>query len=124
IAVKDTMNAMKLSMEKQVALFYDVSVAITFNLNLKRIEIVNNGRTNVYIWGDRLNRGKKVMDRKPRMITPGGSYYVLADSFYEELRQKLPKGSEGRIPFELFLKNEAGDSFAIETEFFSVWDKD
>jgi hypothetical protein len=123
-ATADSLVAVKTSLEKQLALLYDVSVAVTFDHNLKRIVLVNNGRTNLYIWGDQLNRGKRVMEAKPKMITPGGSYYIIADSFYEELGGKLPKGSKDTIPFDVFIKNEVGDSFVIESQFFAVWYND
>jgi hypothetical protein len=123
-ATADSLVAVKTSLEKQLALLYDVSVAVTFDHNLKRIVLVNNGRTNLYVWGDQLNRGKRVMETKPKMITSGGSYYIIADSFYEELGRKLPKGSKDTVPFDLFVKNEVGDSFLIESQFFATWYND
>jgi len=123
-ATADSLVAVRTSLEKQLALLYDVSVAVTFDQNLRRIILANNGRTNLYVWGDQLNRGKQVMEAKPKMVTPGGSYYIIADSFYEELGRKLPKGSKDTIPFDVFIKNEVGDSFVIESQFFAVWYND
>jgi len=123
-ATSDSLVAVRTSLEKQLALLYDVSVAVTFDHNLKRIILVNNGRTNLYIWGDQLNRGNRVLEAKPKMITPGGSHYIIADSFYEELGRKLPKGSKDMIPFDVFIKNEVGDSFIIESQFFATWFND
>jgi hypothetical protein len=123
-ATADSLVAVKTSLEKQLALLYDLSVAVTFDQNLKRIILLNNGRTNLYVWGDQLNRGKRVMEAKPRIITPGGSYYIIADSFYEELGRKLPKGSQDTVPFDVFVRNEVGDSFLVESQFFATWYND
>jgi hypothetical protein len=62
------------------------------------------------------------MESKPRLITPlGGSYYIIADTLYKELADKMPKGSERMVPFDLFVKNEHGDQFMVEAQFFPVW---
>jgi len=60
----------------------------------------------------------------PGRAVEGPRLDLIADSFYEELGQKLPKGSPGTIPFEVFVKNEAGDRFLIESQFFAVWYND
>jgi hypothetical protein len=120
-SLQKTTEEMNRNIGTEVGLNYDVAVEITFDNQVKHVNIANKGRTNVYVWGDKLDQQKPLIDTKGRMIAPGGSYYIIADTFYGELGTKLPKGSQRLVPFSVFLKNENGDEFIVECQFFAVW---
>src|SRR5713226_7504773 len=92
-SLQKTTEEMNKNIETEVGLNYDVAVEVTFDNQVKHVNISNKGRTNVYVWGDKLDQQKPVLDTKGRMIAPGGYSYILADTFYEELGKKMPKGS-------------------------------
>jgi hypothetical protein len=120
-SLQKTTEEMNKNIGTEVGLNYDVAVEVTFDNQVKHVNISNKGRTNVYVWGDKLDQQKPLIDTKGKMIAPGGSYYIIADTFYEELGTKLPKGSQRLVPFSVFLKNENGDEFIVECQFFAVW---
>jgi hypothetical protein len=51
---KDTMEAMKLALEKELSLFYDISIGVRVDDDKKRMTFVNIGRTNIVLWGLKL----------------------------------------------------------------------
>lgn len=112
---------MNTNIKTEVALNYDVAVEVTFDNQVKHVNIANKGKTNVFVWGDKLDEQKPNLGKKGMMIAPGGYYYILADTFYEELGAKLPKGSQRVVPFDVYLKNEHGDEFVVQCQFFAVW---
>jgi len=110
-------DAMRTAIQSGVGLNYDVSVEVTFDSQLKRINIANKGRTNLMLWGDKLADQKPLIEKSGRLIVPGGSYYILADTFYTELASKLANGGSMTIPFILYLKNEQGKEYVVTTQF-------
>jgi hypothetical protein len=120
-SLKKTTEEMNKNIQTEVALNYDVAVEVTFDNQVKHVNISNKGRTNVYVWGDKLDQQKPLVDTKGRMIAPGGYYYIIADTFFEELSKKMPNGSERLVPFAVFLKNENGDEFIVDCQFFASW---
>jgi hypothetical protein len=120
-SLQKTTEEMNKNIQTEVGLNYDVAVEVTFDNQVKHVNMSNKGRTNVYVWGDKLDRQKAVLDTKGRMIAPGGYYYIIADTFYEELSKKMPNGSDRLVPFAVFLKNENGDEFIVDCQFFASW---
>jgi hypothetical protein len=119
--LKEVTGKMNEGIQTELALNYDVTVEVTFDNSVKHVNIANKGRTNVYIWGDKVGDDPPTMETKGRMIAPGGYYYILADKFYEEVGKRLPKGSEKLLPLTVYLKNDHGNEFSVECQFFAVW---
>jgi len=120
-SLEKTTEEMNKNIETEVALNYDVAVEVTFDNQVKHVNISNKGRTNVYVWGDKLDQQNPVLEKKGKMIAPGGYYYIIADTFYQELAKKLPHDSQRTVPFKVFLRNENGDEFIVECQFFADW---
>jgi hypothetical protein len=119
--LKEVTKKMNEGIQTELELNYDVTVEVTFDNSVKHVNIANKGRTNVYVWGDKIGDGPPTMDTKGRLIAPGGYYYILADKFYEEVGRVLPKGSEKLLPFTVYLKNDHGNEFTVQCQFFAVW---
>ena len=93
-------------------LHLQVSVEITYSN--KRINTINKGQTNLFLWGTRLNNDAKTLEKQPRLVTPGGSYYILANDLDTELKQKLPKDQDVWVPFEVYLSNQNSKKYIVK----------
>ena len=62
------------------------------------------------------------MENEGSVITPGGFYYIFADSFYKEGSEKVPKEAQSLIPFELYLRSENGKQHAATCYFLAKWE--
>lgn len=92
-----------------------VSAEITYDQNSKRINIYNKGQTNIYLWGTKLGEGPKVMEQESRLITPGGSYYLLAESLEGDLRKALGKQSEVKGLLIIYLTSQNDVKYTVST---------
>ncbi|MGA7181404.1 MAG: hypothetical protein WBX11_17715 [Thiobacillaceae bacterium] len=92
-----------------------VSPEITYDQNSKRLNICNKGQTNFYLWGTRVGDGAKVIEQEPRLITPGGFYYLLADSIEDDLRKALGKQSEVKGLFTIYLTSQNDVQYVVST---------
>ena len=75
--------------------------------------MINNGRTNVELWGARLGKGTVQMFPKPQIITPTGSYNQSLDEFYQALLRTFTKGTTEDIPLTLLVTNEKKERFTF-----------
>jgi hypothetical protein len=107
-ATTETMNG---ALQKQLTLFYDVSVNVLFDTEKKLVGFVNNGRTNVSIWGIRMEQEPMILLAEGRSIPPGGAFQIPGGPAYDFVRRRFPKPSEGLVPFEVFIKNGRGEEF-------------
>ena len=110
-ALKGTTETMNGALQKQLALFYDVSVNVLFDPEKKLVSFVNNGRTNVSIWGTRMADEPLSLLNEGRIIPPGGAYQIPGGPTGDLLITRFPKPSKGFLPFEVFIKNERGEQF-------------
>jgi hypothetical protein len=116
-ALQSTSEAMNTAVQTQLALNYAVSVEITFDVGQQRVNIHNNGNTDITLWGDRLDNQPPVYEKDPKIITHGGFYYVLAGTLYDELRGKLAAGSKATFPFEVYMKDAKGQKYMARCVF-------
>ena len=92
-----------------------VSAEITYDQSSKRINIYNKGQTNIYLWGTKLGDGSKVVEQEPRLITPGGFYYLLAESLENDLRKALGKQPEVKGLFIIYLTSQNDVKYTVST---------
>lgn len=95
-----------------------VSAEIAYDQNMKRVNIYNKGQTNIYLWGTKLGDGPKVVEQDPRLITPSGFYYLLADSLEGDLRKALGKESEVQGRFTIYLTSQNDVKYTVSTLLF------
>jgi hypothetical protein len=119
-AVTETMNN---AIQDEARLNYRVAVDVTFDAGSKRVWIVNKGRSVIWLWGDKVGNAAPQIEEKPREITPGGSYYIVGDRFYE-IVSKVQKDSAKSLPFLLYLRSENGKPFVVSSQFNFVWQND
>jgi len=68
---------------------FTVSVDVVYEPGSKRLNVHNKGQTNIYLWGSKLGDGPQVLEKAPVLITPGGFYYIFADSLEACTRTRL-----------------------------------
>jgi len=120
--LETTTEVMNGAIQRQLGILSQVSLAITFDIGQRRINITNNGNQNLELWGNRLADQKPTIDNEPRIIPRGGYYYLLAGNFYKEATEKLKDKPESFIPFEVYLKDDTGSEFVAKSQFLAQWD--
>jgi len=98
---------------------FTLSVDVTYEDNTKHLNIYNKGATNVYLWGTKLGTGPTTMDPEPRLITPGGFYYILADTVERDTLAKIPKDGEARGNLHTYLTSQNGTKYVVTTILFA-----
>lgn len=124
VAVQGTMEGMNGALQKQLALFYEVSVNVIFEPETKLLFITNNGRTNVSIWGDKFGGNAAAIVADGRAIPPGGALKVDAAYVHDFLRERFPKPNSGLVPYELYIKNDRGEKFVQGSQIGIRWQGD
>jgi len=122
-SLASTTAAMNLALQKQLALFYEVSVTPVWDASAKKITIMNSGRTNVSVWGTRLDDDPPLM-WDSRVISPMSTYIVAAEYIFDELRQKVPKGTGRFVSYDLYITNDKGEEFVEHCEIGVSWKDD
>ncbi len=92
-----------------------VSTDVTYDQSTKRINIYNKGQTNIYLWGTKVGSGSKVMETDPRLITPSGSYYLLAESVESDLSKALDGQSEVKGLLTIYLTSQNDIKYIVST---------
>jgi hypothetical protein len=111
--------AMNEALQKQLALFYDVSINVAYDVDKKLVVLTNDGRTNVAVWGQKFGTEPPDINANGTTIIPGGmTTNSQTASFNSLLTQiKVPHGQVFLIPFELYLKNEKGEEYVQRCNF-------
>jgi hypothetical protein len=118
-----TTFAMNRALQKQLALFYEVSVTPIWDASTKKITIVNTGRTNIAVWGTKFSDYPALM-WDSRVISPMGTYIVTAGYIYDGLLERVPKGAGQFVPYDLYIKNDKGEEFVEHCEIGTSWTND
>jgi len=123
--LEKTTETMNTALQKQLGLFYDVSVNVVYDEPKKMINVINGSRTNIQLWGLEIGGVKPKIDTEGRTIegNNAGWEFDVAPQ-YEALRAKGPQGQMFKVPFELFLKNERGEEFVVHCYMGTIWNKD
>jgi hypothetical protein len=116
-----TMENMQQTQQRLLALNYEVSVNVGFNLNPRQVTIQNAGKSNVTLWGYKLWDQKPIFQKMPGIMTPGDLYFLSGDTIYNHLSQRLPKDQTAEIPFEVYLRNENGQDYIAKVVYVTEW---
>ncbi len=103
--------------QKEFALSYSPCVDITYQN--KRINIYNKGKANLRLWGTQLAGGIRLLEKRPRIISPDGSYFLFGDHLDQELQQKLPANDRCAIPFDVFLEDALSRKYTVKELLFA-----
>ena len=125
-SVKDILGAMELSLEKQVELFYDVQINVVYNEPTKRLAIINNGRSNITVWAQRVAEKTASMTEYPKtaLVPPGGTYEIPLEEGLQRVMAVLPKGQSYNYWFTFFVKNEKKERFTVSGDLVASWHGD
>lgn len=111
-----TISARQTEISKELAeLPYAVSVEVTYESTLKRLNIHNKGQTNLYLWGTKLADGPKAIEAEPRLIAPTGFYYLLADSLESVALGTTGTSIKTKNVLELYITSQSGSRYVIST---------
>jgi hypothetical protein len=124
-ALKSTTENMNGALQKQLALFYDVSINVNYDQEKKRLILTNLGRTNVALWGTKFFDDAASIESQGRSLQAnGGGYDINAARMYDYAIARMPKGQTGLAPFEIYLKNERSEEFVEHCYFGISWNGD
>jgi hypothetical protein len=121
VAAQQILQKMNESLEKQLALSYDVMLVATYDNPSKKMIFSNGGRTNIALWGWKIEGTLPSVGGGPRTIIPGGSYGGAMPELTEILTKLTRKGVDRLVPFEIYVKNERGEEFTVYANFGITW---
>jgi hypothetical protein len=98
-------------LQDQLELFYEPSVAGSFVPTAKEFNLLNNGRTNLELWGSKLANGKPVIFKQANVLALNSGYRFAASPLYNELSQYVKGGSGVNLTYDVYLKNEHGKEY-------------
>jgi len=106
-----TMEEMNKAAQEQAALSYEVALRVQLNLPDNVLEITNEGRTPVTLWGTKISDQPTMMRSAPTILAPGAPDAVPAAQIVALATDLMNKKQAALIPLMLFLKNEKGEEF-------------
>jgi hypothetical protein len=124
VATQGTMESMRIAAENQLKLFYDVNLNPVYEPSTKRLALINEGRTNIFIWEIKTGTGPRVPEKEARVVNPGGSFLISLQKLYELAKKDLAKGSAAQTPLDIFVKNAKGEEFTVQGYLVAVWAND
>jgi len=110
---KNNSEEERLRVEREL-LAIDYTPSINFIYQSPRVLILNNGRTNVELWGASYGAIDTPIEREPRLITPGTHYYIQADQLESQMRARLTEGQQGFTPCRVFVKTQDKKKYTIK----------
>lgn len=118
-----TTEMMNGSLQKQVALFYDVQVNVVYNENTKKLMVINSGRTNISLWSQRVgDEGDPVLTyKKPDIVPPTGTYEIALGDTIKTIAAVLPKDQTHPYTFTFLVMNEKQEKFTVNGDLIAVW---
>jgi len=95
-----------------------IAIDLTYDGATKAFNFLNRGTANIYLWGDKLDGGNKVMDAPRTLTANGGSYHIWGDQVIPEIETKVKIFGELRIPFEVYVTTEQKDQYILH---YQLW---
>jgi hypothetical protein len=102
----------------------DISSEISYTPSLTMIfqdhgekphfEILNSGRTNVYLWGEKLNDDSKVMMDAPRIISINTAYLIPTDNYVAAAIVIVGINGDTPMNYEIYLADDYNRKFTAK----------
>lgn len=89
---------------RELDLNYDMTIEFVYQSD--RFVLYNRGKTNISLWGAKVDDTARDLGGTPRIIAPAGSYYLLTNLFEPWVRAKFPHEAEVRVPMQIYLSDE------------------
>jgi hypothetical protein len=122
-----TTKVMSDSLQKELGLFYDVSLSIRYDIATKQLLFTNKGRTNLILWGlgsDFLGIPPIIIEKEGRVIAPSTEYFLGMPEIYSDISRRFQAGATGFVPFEAYVKNEKGEEFVAHFKIGVYWENE
>lgn len=116
-ALQKTTESMNGAIQKELSLFYDVSVSTIYSPSDKKLTIANTGRTNITIGGIKVSTGEPQIVPEGRVLIQQATYSIDLASVYDAIVQQGLKDPNGLVPFDVYVKNEKLEEFVIHSYF-------
>jgi len=114
--LKQSTEEMNKIAQEQAALSYEVAVHVRVNLPDNELEITNEGRTPVTLWGWKFLDESPVMLARPNILAPGAPHSLSAEKIVTVAVQQMKKHAAS-VSVVLFLKNEKSEEFVAHYVF-------
>jgi hypothetical protein len=122
---RQTMEAMKISLERQVELFYDVQINVTCNEASKKLILANTGRANITLWAQAIGEENEKMLGYPKAVTiTTSATYEIPLLGIDVNQLNLAKNQAHVFQFTFFVKNEKQERFTISGDLIALWKND
>lgn len=120
---RQIMEGMKTSLDRQVALFYDVQLNVVYNESTKRLVLINAGRTNVALYEASFSESQADTKKfaKPQLIAPSSTQEFELEKTVEALSKEIPKGQQRTFAFAFLVKNEKQQPFTLSGDLIALW---
>jgi hypothetical protein len=76
---------------------------------------INRGETNLYLWGDKIGAGPKLVSPPPPVTVTrnGGTYHLWATKFIADTRIHMRDNGDVRIPFLVFVSSDDKKKYVL-----------
>lgn len=118
----DNIVAMNTALHDELVLNYAVSIALTYDESRPSLDLHNEGKTNLFLWGDKLDEQPPSIEKEPRIIAPGGFYFIHATDFKRQVIDRQPKGLPYRATLYLYLKSANGKKYVAKSYLIIRWE--
>jgi hypothetical protein len=112
-SLQSTTEVMNRGVQSQLALFYDPSVVVSFVSTTRKLNVINNGRTNISLWGSKLGESPATLFKQPYILVPTGGYEFSSEELYRQLSSLLSDRSSLSLPYDVYIKTEVGKEFVV-----------
>jgi hypothetical protein len=106
-------DSINLATKGQLAVSYDPSVIVKFGATHK-MDVLNNGRTNITLWGSAIQGEGPMFLKVPSILPPNGGYEFDAEALFGQLSKKFEKVGTVSVKYDVYVKNELGTKFVVD----------
>jgi hypothetical protein len=110
-SLQEITEQMNKATQEQAALSYEVALNVQINLPENELDITNEGRTPVTLWGMKLLDQSPLMQTRPSILAPGAPHSLSAEKIVTLAIQQMNTHRAASIPLVLFLRNEKSEEF-------------
>ena len=97
---------------------FSVSLEVTYQP--QRLNIINKGQNNIWLWGTKLGDGVLSTEQQPRLITPNGSYYLIADKLEAKILSVIGENGQTKVPLEILIETQNRKRWTVQVLLFVV----
>jgi hypothetical protein len=102
--------------ERLLDLQYAMSITVAYEESTKRIIVVNNGHTNIYLGGYGLDDRERTMQPEARLIAPGQSHFINTENLDTYiLSRRAPNAPHVDAIVKLLLMDERKVKYVTHT---------